>query len=797
MRYLKLGRYIISQTDEPPERRDIPHLVRVLKVAGDIYTSTNELQLAGEYYTEALESCRLLGGKHSSRSALQNQLLNCLASVRVTTREYGSAAEYLEQALCHQKTVQSGIVADLVGLLGRLARTYTLAGDVDRAIECASECIDAYDEGSPSRGANQKAQKCRKAQQLCSLATLYYVKACLSDDVDFDEELGARSESCFKRACRLYPDSVISVQYANFLYQRGDDARALLAMLSYIYARKTRAMTGADRNVAYDGVEQAILPEHLHHELDDVDQSVLDALVFGRFLAILCYKQLNLNKDAEDCLKELTTIVSESSVSLNHAILAYSFMELGMFEKAAVSFAHAAWLKSGNHLALTNFWICCCLSAFHDATNAMFAVYENLAQSHHVRASPAISGEADTSTGTESPTGPDIAEELICDKAVTSSVMKDSGYYDSTIGLPEHLQPDVGVANTSAVYGVRSGMHESFTCVEEISSNELMQSLTEDNAEDHPSPLVDIGYPTDKLFAQESAAEPHKIQHEWTAEETTLNSQKCMSVNVTVESLNSPNQNVAEQPQSYDIPYRSETKMSVSLSDQCYLHEEQLGEASSPLLSPSRIEHDESRDGSADEDVFDEWRSEEVTIETPPEILDMLRHFGMAKESASSIDSDTVENMVVSPTDEPFTVWGVEESVQPPGSVFQHIQQQQPQFKVTCKFAVAPHTPETIDNNHCRFTERRSSIEFGKTCNTNGVWIEETVRPSTTMAIFNLVNGNGQNVTCTCDDQNGNVDDVDTASEGEDGGDEVWETWEETVETPPEILRAIMAKQHC
>ena len=223
-----------------------------------------------------------------------------------------------------------------------------------------------------------------------------------------------------------------------------------------------------------------------------------------------------------------------------------------------------------------------------------------------------------------------------------------------------------------------------------------------------------------------------------------------------------------------------------------------MREASSPLLSPTHIEHDDSRDGSADEDVFDEWRSEEVTIETPPEILDILRHFSMTTESASSIDSDTVENMVVSPTgvDEPFTVWGVEESVQPPGSVFQHIQQQ-PQFKVTCTFAVTPQTLETIDNNHGCVTERRSSIEFGKTRNTNGMWIEETVHPSATMAILNLVNGSGQNVTCTCDDQNGNVNDVDTVSEGVDDGDEVWETWEETVETPPEILRAIMANQHC
>ena len=721
--------------------------------------------------------------------------------MRVTTRDYGSAAEYLEQALSHQKTVQSHIASDLVGLLGRLARTYTLAGDVDRAIECASECIDAYDDASP-RGASQKAQKCRKAQQLCCLATLYYIKACLSDDVDFDEELGGRSETCFKRACRLCPNSVVSVQYANFLYQRGDDALALLTMLSFIYAQKTHAMTGAERNVAYDGVEQAILPEHLHHELDDVDQSVLDALVFGRFLAILCYKQLNLNTDAEDCLNELITIVSESHVSLNHAILAYSFMELGMFKKAAVSFAHAAALKNGNHLALTNFWICCCLSAFHNATNTMFIVYENLAQSHHFRTSPAISGEADTLTGTESPTEPNIDEVVICDKAVASSIMKDSGYCDSGIGLPENLQPEVCVANTSAVIGVRSGMHESFTCVEEISSNEFMHSLTEDNPEDHRTPFVSIGYASNEMVAQESAAENHNMQQEWTSEEVTLNSQKCMSVNLTVDSQNSANLNVAEQQQSCDITYRSETKMSVSPSDQCYLHGEQLREASSLALSPIRIGHDESRDGSADEDVFDEWRSEEVTIETPPEILDMLRHFSMTKDSASSIDSDTVENMVVSPTgvDEPFTVWGVEDSVQPPGSVFQLINQQRPQFNVTCTFAVAPDTPETIDNNHGRFTERRSSIEFGKTRNTNGVWIEETVRPSTTMAILNFVNGNGQNVTRTHDDQNGNVDDVDTASEGEDNGDngdEVWETWEETVETPPEILRAIMAKQQC
>ena len=785
LHYLELCRHIISQTDEPRERRDLPHLVRVLKVTGDIYASTDEVALAGEYYTEALENCALLGGAHNSRNALHNQLLNCLASVRVTTKEYGSAAEYLEQALSHQRNMQNNIASDLVGLLGQLARTYTLAGDVDRAIECASECVDAYDDNSAAAARG-------KAQQLCSLATLYYVDACLSDAIDFDDELGRRSERCFKRACRLCPDSVFSVQYANFLYQRGDDATALIAMLPFIYDDATRRLVGDKRNVAYVGVEQAILPEHLHHELDDIDESVLDALVFGRFLAILCYKQLDLATDARDCLGELAEIVSESAVALNHAILAYSYMELAMFEKAAVSFAHAACLKRDNCLALTNFWLCSCLAAFQSTTNAMSAVF--------------------AVTRVEPIAAPPVGVPSY-DEPAAPTTMKDSGYYDSAVELSEHVPHEESYV--TGTIGGRSGTRESFSCVEEISSNEVMESLVEEKFDKRASSMVDLGYTSNEHLAQESAAAHHEMHQGWTSGEVLMNSRKASNSNVATEQRHCDIP-VSERRQSY----QREMKMSVSPSDHGYLSVEHLPEASSPQLSPTRLDYEETGDSKEGDDVFNEWWSEEVVVETPPEVLDMIRQRSMAKESTSSADSEDspVGNTTDGPNDveEEFTVWEVEETVQTPAAILQVIQQQQQQhqqqqqqqqqqqsqYEVTCNFTISSHNADVVvDNNHLHSGQHHTSIEFGKTSNSNEVWIEDTVTPATTMDILNFVNGNGRHTSSARGEENGNLTtgrgDSDGEEEGVEESNEVWETWEETVETPPEILRAIMANQQC
>ena len=91
------------------------------------------------------------------------------SGLHVSSKQYTKAAGYLEQALDCQRSVQTAIRGDMLDMMKQLGLTYTLAGDLDRAIECYRDCVDAYHEVSSSPGPALTGT-------LGSLANLYHVK---------------------------------------------------------------------------------------------------------------------------------------------------------------------------------------------------------------------------------------------------------------------------------------------------------------------------------------------------------------------------------------------------------------------------------------------------------------------------------------------------------------------------------------------------------------------------------------------------------------------------------------------
>jgi tetratricopeptide (TPR) repeat protein len=293
-----------------------------------------------------------------------------MAGVHVSAKQYNTAAQYLQQALDHQKNVEYTIKDDLIGILKQLGMTYALAGDVDRAIECYSESVEAYEEMTSVFASDI-------ALTLGTLATLYHVKACIQDDSDDMNDLCLMAERCYRDAICYDPRSSVCVQYANYLYQQTQWSDALLIMLPIVHI-KTKHLTKDNLIVQYNGVEQAVLPEHITSDVDDYDEVTLETKIFAKFLAILCYKQLSLMKDAEDVLVDLYKMVDGSSTALNHSILGYALLEMGLYEEAANSFNTASSMEPNNEIPFVNAWISLCVWAFTSVENGVNNVMEYL-----------------------------------------------------------------------------------------------------------------------------------------------------------------------------------------------------------------------------------------------------------------------------------------------------------------------------------------------------------------------------------------------------------------------------------
>ena len=345
LHYLTISKGVLTASHDG----DAKQCVKILKCMADVYQSMGDEENALKFYDEALEWSASLGYEKSA-TALQNQLLNRMAGVHVNSKDYDTAAKYLEQALDCQKSVENTIKDDLIGIQRQLGVTYTLAGDLDRAIECYTECHEAYEDIADANPSDV-------AKNLGTLGTLYHVKACLQEDNNEMLELLGTAERYYQEALELDSKSSVSVEYANFLYHQAQCAEALIAMLPIIHSSEC---TPYEPVIEYNGVEQAILPEHMQPDVDDMENVVLQTDIFARFLAVLCYRSIEMNRDAEDNLIELLKLVLQNAFPLNYSLLGHAMMEMGMYKEAADSFLDSASLQHDNELSITNYWIALC-----------------------------------------------------------------------------------------------------------------------------------------------------------------------------------------------------------------------------------------------------------------------------------------------------------------------------------------------------------------------------------------------------------------------------------------------------
>ena len=349
LHYLSISKDILVASKDG----DTKQCVKILKCIADVYQSMGDEENALKFYDEALEWSGSLGYEKSA-TALQNQLLNRMAGVHVNSKDYDTAAKYLEQALDCQKNVENTIKDDLIGIQKQLGVTYIMAGDIDKAIECYTDVLEALEDVPDANPTDI-------ARSLGTLASLYHVRACLQEDNEEMIELLTTAESYYQEALELDSKSSIAVEYANFLTEQDHFSDALIAMLPLIHSR---SCTAKDPVIEYNGVEQAILPEHIQPDVEDVETVVLRTDILARFLAVICYKNIGLVKDAEDNLIVLLELVLKHKEPLNLSLLGYSMMEMGMYEEAAESFADCASLQHDNELSLTNHWLALCTWAY-------------------------------------------------------------------------------------------------------------------------------------------------------------------------------------------------------------------------------------------------------------------------------------------------------------------------------------------------------------------------------------------------------------------------------------------------
>jgi tetratricopeptide (TPR) repeat protein len=117
-----------------------------------------------------------------------------------------------------------------------------------------------------------------------------------------------------------------------------------------------------------------------------VDESfVLEARMLARFLALLCYKQLGLPRDAEDALVQLYGGAASSKKSTNYIMLGYGCLELGLMDEAVEAFYKAARLRKDK--MANEFWLSIILSTFMKIQRIMEELYGLIASSEQFIAS--------------------------------------------------------------------------------------------------------------------------------------------------------------------------------------------------------------------------------------------------------------------------------------------------------------------------------------------------------------------------------------------------------------------------
>lgn len=335
------------------EDQDIDQLVRVLLVLGDTHSALDEIESALKYYKESWENCAKL--KNGTRTTvLKNQVWSRLTGRRIVNSHLDADSLKQQQALLYQQDMESSIKGDMVAILLKLGMNYQPQNDMDWAVGCYDECVQGY------RALNESHEA---ARALASLGTMCYVKSRMRQDRVDDQKISnflKKAEKYFQEAFDMVDStSPVCIQFGNYLYGEGRSSEALLVLLPFIFCSRPEEI-----EIAYNGIEQMALPQHLHYHIEEDETLVFEARVLAKFLGVLCFRCMRMTCDADDALVELYRTVVRSERAINYTLLGYALLEMGLIEEATESFFTSSRLQRKSKLTQRTTWMCMLLSTY-------------------------------------------------------------------------------------------------------------------------------------------------------------------------------------------------------------------------------------------------------------------------------------------------------------------------------------------------------------------------------------------------------------------------------------------------
>lgn len=380
IKYLTVARTLLMAS----KCRNRRQFMRVLQILGDCYFAQYDYKAALTFYNEALEygECESQisfdeifdPNMASDEMAMHNQLVSKSAEAHISMKQYQNAYHYLEQAHDIQETMGEDIKEDLVSTLLQLGQMHSMAGDVDKAIESFTESLEVYREIHDDKLGPDMCTT------LGNLATMFYVKACISDEIDKELEMILAAEQHFQDAMALETNPSVSVKYANFLYSQGNYDDAIL------YLEEALKIEDLDiyPDMVYGGLEKVTLPDVLQDEVDCQEEVVLPPVCLARYLLVLSHRALGQMKEAEDYLLDLFHEAMDTDISILYSVLGYAMMELMLFDEAAWCFGTALSAEVDYRLALDNFCICVCISVLKTLCRAVENIFQYYKMSYPI-----------------------------------------------------------------------------------------------------------------------------------------------------------------------------------------------------------------------------------------------------------------------------------------------------------------------------------------------------------------------------------------------------------------------------
>lgn len=352
LHYLNFCKNMIVVDTE--EDQDPDQSTRVFLTLGDAYMAVEDRTNAVKYYEEAQKRLETVEKGSIIAEILTEEIEDRLGGGEKSSKTQTTALDERihQQAVFRQHDVECSIRRDMGSILLKLGFTTTSEKDIDWAISCYDECVQAYrDLKEPSEA----------ARALSGVGTLCQVKGRLQDaNSNKRQDFLEKAEKYFKEAFVLVDSaSSVYVQYGNFLYCEGRYLEAIQILLPFVFCERSE-----DLELSYTGIEQMALPAHLHCSIDEEETLIVEARILAKFLALLCYRALKMAKDADETLGELYRSVTGTSKPLNYTLLGYAFLESRLFQEAAESFMWASTLQPESDLAFSVAWISLLLTAY-------------------------------------------------------------------------------------------------------------------------------------------------------------------------------------------------------------------------------------------------------------------------------------------------------------------------------------------------------------------------------------------------------------------------------------------------